>query len=181
MEEQNGRATREPKREDVCPSQKGKLSLDDLRAEINEANETKSGPEYWRSLEELAGSPAFQEALHREFPKARWVEAGAPDEIGQAEQIAAINTPETTDSSQPGIGKPRRPRKFVASVAAAAISAIISTMPAASARWWSFNAIGRRRGAPSSRDSTRSTTPVAPAPAHTMVTTAIASSSGELR
>jgi len=65
-----------PKREDVCPSKKGELDLDSLRAQINEAGE-KSGPEYWRSLEELAGSPAFQEALHREFPKgaAEWVDS----------------------------------------------------------------------------------------------------------
>src|SRR5437879_13828795 len=71
-EEQDGRA----KREDVCPSKKGKLDLDSLRAKINEANE-KSGPEYWRSLEELAGSPAFQDALHREFPKgaSEWVDS----------------------------------------------------------------------------------------------------------
>ncbi len=71
MEEQNG-----AKREDVCPSKKGKLDLDSLREQINEANE-KAGPEYWRSLEELAGSPAFQEALHREFPKgaSEWVDS----------------------------------------------------------------------------------------------------------
>ncbi|MFZ0137524.1 MAG: TAT-variant-translocated molybdopterin oxidoreductase [Candidatus Sulfotelmatobacter sp.] len=72
MEEQDGR----PKREDVCPSKRGKLDLDSLRSQINEANE-KAGPEYWRSLEELAGSPAFQEALHREFPKgaSEWVDS----------------------------------------------------------------------------------------------------------
>ena len=76
MEQQNGRAPRKIKTEDVCPSKKGKLDLDSLRAQINEANE-KSGPEYWRSLEELAGSPAFQEALHREFPKgaSEWVDS----------------------------------------------------------------------------------------------------------
>jgi molybdopterin-containing oxidoreductase family iron-sulfur binding subunit len=28
-----------------------------------------SGPEYWRSLDELAGTPEFQELLHREFPQ----------------------------------------------------------------------------------------------------------------
>jgi MoCo/4Fe-4S cofactor protein with predicted Tat translocation signal len=72
IEEQDDRA----KREDVCPTKKGKLDLDSLRAQINEANE-KAGPEYWRSLEELAGSPAFQEALHREFPKgaSEWVDS----------------------------------------------------------------------------------------------------------
>jgi MoCo/4Fe-4S cofactor protein with predicted Tat translocation signal len=59
--------------EDVCPSKKGKLDLAAVRAEIHKA----SGPEYWRSLEELAGSPEFQEALHREFPKgaSEWVES----------------------------------------------------------------------------------------------------------
>jgi len=78
MEEQNGRAPRVGKTEDVCPSKKGKLDLDSLRDQINEANNTDaSGPEYWRSLEELAGSPAFQEALHREFPKgaSEWVDS----------------------------------------------------------------------------------------------------------
>ena len=36
----------------------------------------KSGPEYWRRLEELAGTEDFQEALHREFPKgaSEWVD-----------------------------------------------------------------------------------------------------------
>src|SRR6202167_1500490 len=73
IEEQNGG----PKREDVCPSKKGKLDLDSLRAQINEANETKAGPEYCASREELAGSPAFQDALHREFPKgaSEWVDS----------------------------------------------------------------------------------------------------------
>jgi MoCo/4Fe-4S cofactor protein with predicted Tat translocation signal len=72
IEEQGGGT----KREDVCPSKKGKLELDVLRDQINEANE-KAGPEYWRSLEELAGSPAFREALHREFPKgaSEWVDS----------------------------------------------------------------------------------------------------------
>ncbi|MFZ0771649.1 MAG: TAT-variant-translocated molybdopterin oxidoreductase [Candidatus Sulfotelmatobacter sp.] len=72
MDEQN----KTNKREDVCPSKKGKLDLDSVRAQIEAANE-KAGPEYWRSLEELAGSPAFQEALHREFPKdaSEWVDS----------------------------------------------------------------------------------------------------------
>ncbi len=76
MDEPNKHGSAATRREEVCPSQKGKLDLDSLRAQINEANE-KAGPEYWRSLEELAGSPAFQEALHREFPKgaSEWVES----------------------------------------------------------------------------------------------------------
>jgi MoCo/4Fe-4S cofactor protein with predicted Tat translocation signal len=76
MQEQDKREPREAKKEEVCPSKKGKLDLDSLRDRINEANE-RAGPEYWRSLEELAGSPAFQEALHREFPKgaSEWVDS----------------------------------------------------------------------------------------------------------
>jgi MoCo/4Fe-4S cofactor protein with predicted Tat translocation signal len=60
-------------REDICPSKKSKLDLATVRAEIDKVN----GPEYWRSLEELAGSAEFQEALHREFPKgaSEWVES----------------------------------------------------------------------------------------------------------
>jgi MoCo/4Fe-4S cofactor protein with predicted Tat translocation signal len=73
IEEQHGHA----KREDVCPSKKGKQDLESVRAQIEAAADEKAGPEYWRSLEELAGSPAFQEALHREFPKgaSEWVDS----------------------------------------------------------------------------------------------------------
>jgi MoCo/4Fe-4S cofactor protein with predicted Tat translocation signal len=77
MEEQDGRA----KPEDVCPSKKSKLDLDSVRERIDAAlahdAAEKAGPEYWRSLEELAGNPAFQEALHREFPKgaSEWVDS----------------------------------------------------------------------------------------------------------
>ena len=58
------------KREDVCPSKK--LDLATVQAQI----EQTTGPEYWRSLEELAGTPEFQEMLHREFPKgaSEWVD-----------------------------------------------------------------------------------------------------------
>jgi len=58
-------------REDVCPGKK--LDLNSVRARIDAATAhdaaKKTGPEYWRSLEELAGSEEFKEALHREFPK----------------------------------------------------------------------------------------------------------------
>ena len=30
--------------------------------------DTPSGPTYWRSLEELAATPEFQEQIHNEFP-----------------------------------------------------------------------------------------------------------------
>jgi MoCo/4Fe-4S cofactor protein with predicted Tat translocation signal len=69
MDEQNAK----PHREDVCPSKKGALDLDAVRARVS----ATKGPEYWRSLEELAGSPDFQEMLHREFPKgaSEWLDS----------------------------------------------------------------------------------------------------------
>src|SRR6202521_3116386 len=80
-EDQDGRT----KREDISLSQKGKLDLNSVRGPIDNATapdaglseKEKTGPEYWRSLEELAGSDAFQEALHREFPKgaSEWVDS----------------------------------------------------------------------------------------------------------
>jgi len=60
-------------RGDVCPGAKDKLNLNSVREKIAAATAhdaaQKTGPEYWRSLEELAGSEEFQQALHREFPK----------------------------------------------------------------------------------------------------------------
>jgi MoCo/4Fe-4S cofactor protein with predicted Tat translocation signal len=55
----------------VCPGKK--LELKTVEAQIRQT----TGPEYWRSLEELAGTPEFQEMLHREFPKgaSEWVDA----------------------------------------------------------------------------------------------------------
>src|SRR5271154_5048970 len=83
-EKQNGGLIEIKQREDVCPSH-GKLDLNSVRAKIDQATahdaaqieQEKTGPEYWRSLEELAGNPAFQEALHREFPKgaSEWVDS----------------------------------------------------------------------------------------------------------
>lgn len=40
-------------------------NLDSIRAQLN----TNHGQAYWRSLEELAETDAFQELLHREFPR----------------------------------------------------------------------------------------------------------------
>jgi MoCo/4Fe-4S cofactor protein with predicted Tat translocation signal len=59
--------------EDVCPGKKDKLDLKSLRARTAETK----GPEYWRSLEELAGSAEFREMMHREFPKgaSEWVDS----------------------------------------------------------------------------------------------------------
>jgi molybdopterin-containing oxidoreductase family iron-sulfur binding subunit len=50
---------------DVCPTKRKQLDF----ATVKEQIEDTTGPEYWRSLEELAGSEEFQEMMHREFPK----------------------------------------------------------------------------------------------------------------
>jgi molybdopterin-containing oxidoreductase family iron-sulfur binding subunit len=51
------------KSEAVCPS---KLELAEVRDKLSRA---KSGPQYWRSLEELAQTDSFFEMMHREFPR----------------------------------------------------------------------------------------------------------------
>jgi MoCo/4Fe-4S cofactor protein with predicted Tat translocation signal len=81
----NGGLIQIKKQEDVCPGKKGKLSLDSVRERIDfaiaddaaQSPENKTGPQYWRSLQELAGSQEFQEAMHREFPKgaSEWVDS----------------------------------------------------------------------------------------------------------
>ncbi|HZU43649.1 MAG TPA: TAT-variant-translocated molybdopterin oxidoreductase, partial [Terriglobales bacterium] len=49
--------------EAVCPGKK--LDLVQIQQQV----QNTTGPEYWRSLEELAGSQEFQEMMHREFPR----------------------------------------------------------------------------------------------------------------
>ncbi|MGO9127356.1 MAG: TAT-variant-translocated molybdopterin oxidoreductase [Terriglobales bacterium] len=68
-EDENGKQ----RREEVCPGKKGTLDLDAVRARIAETK----GPEFWRSLEELAGSAEWQEMMHREFPKgaSEWLDS----------------------------------------------------------------------------------------------------------
>jgi MoCo/4Fe-4S cofactor protein with predicted Tat translocation signal len=58
---------------DVCPGKRKDLDLAAVKAEI----EQTTGPEYWRSLEELAGSEDFQAMVHREFPKgaSEWLDS----------------------------------------------------------------------------------------------------------
>ena len=66
------------KREEICPGKKKTLGAKtlDLAAVREEIAETR-GPEYWRSLEELAGSQEFREMMHREFPKgsSEWLDS----------------------------------------------------------------------------------------------------------
>src|SRR6266581_6011202 len=66
-EKQNGKI------EAVCRGKKDKLDLVQVQADIAK----KNGPEFWRSLEELAGKPDFREMMHREFPKgaSEWLDA----------------------------------------------------------------------------------------------------------
>jgi MoCo/4Fe-4S cofactor protein with predicted Tat translocation signal len=69
------------KPEDICPGKKSTLDLNAVRERIDFATaddvKEKTGPEYWRSLEELVGSEDFQTALHREFPKgaSEWIDS----------------------------------------------------------------------------------------------------------
>jgi molybdopterin-containing oxidoreductase family iron-sulfur binding subunit len=64
-------AKHKSKREDVCPGK----HLD--RATVEQQLAETKGPEYWRSLEELAGSEEFREMMHREFPKgaSEWLDS----------------------------------------------------------------------------------------------------------
>ncbi len=66
-------------REEVCPGKKDELQKDgslDLASATAEIQK-KNGPEFWRSLEELAGKTEFREMMHREFPKgaSEWLDA----------------------------------------------------------------------------------------------------------
>jgi len=57
--------------------QKAPLDLAAIRARLSE----NRGPQYWRSLEELANTDEFQELLQREFPRhASWL-----DSVGRRE------------------------------------------------------------------------------------------------
>src|SRR5262249_8000957 len=70
-----------PKREDICPSKKLERRATSpvglSRAAVEAQLQKATAPEYWRSLEELAGTPEFQEMLHREFPNgaSEWVDS----------------------------------------------------------------------------------------------------------
>jgi MoCo/4Fe-4S cofactor protein with predicted Tat translocation signal len=48
------------------------LTLETVRERLRDAR----GPEFWRSLDELAGSPQFEEMVHREFPRqaSEWID-----------------------------------------------------------------------------------------------------------
>ena len=55
----------------IRPANAKALDLGEVRAKLEGAK----GPQYWRCLEELAGTEGFEELLHREFPRqaSEWV------------------------------------------------------------------------------------------------------------
>ncbi|HEX4963848.1 MAG TPA: TAT-variant-translocated molybdopterin oxidoreductase [Thermoanaerobaculia bacterium] len=61
---QQGKCGAEPS----APGEPARLDLNDLDV-VRERLRTKKGPEFWRSLDELAAAPEFEEMLHREFPR----------------------------------------------------------------------------------------------------------------
>lgn len=62
------------KNQDVCPSKRNKLELSEVQEKLSKAK----GPKYWRTLDELAETPEFEEMLHREFPRqaSEWIGDG---------------------------------------------------------------------------------------------------------
>jgi MoCo/4Fe-4S cofactor protein with predicted Tat translocation signal len=50
---------------DDAKLREGSMDLAAVRAKL----QSKTGKQYWRTLEELAGDPEFEELLHREFPR----------------------------------------------------------------------------------------------------------------
>jgi len=76
-------AAENTKREDICPGKKKTLDAQGVAvkpldlAAVREEIAAARGPEYWRSLEELAGSEEFREMMHREFPKgaSEWLDS----------------------------------------------------------------------------------------------------------
>jgi MoCo/4Fe-4S cofactor protein with predicted Tat translocation signal len=51
--------------EATAPAGPARLGVTEIRERLRE----KKGPEFWRSLDELAGTPEFEGMVHREFPR----------------------------------------------------------------------------------------------------------------
>ncbi len=113
------------------PREEPGVDLADVRAKLASA----SGPEYWRSLEEAAGTEAFQEFLHREFPEqaAELADPGNRRDflkvMGASLALAgvsgcAIRTPEKIVSwvKAPENVVPGRPQFFASSMAMGGLS-----------------------------------------------------------
>src|SRR5215467_10926193 len=101
-------------REEVCPGKKDKLNLEDVRAQVGQTK----GPEFWRSLEELAGSAEFQEMMHREFPKgaSEWLDGvsrrGFLKLMGASMALAGM-TACTKQPLEPIVPYVKQPEEFV--------------------------------------------------------------------
>jgi molybdopterin-containing oxidoreductase family iron-sulfur binding subunit len=101
-------------REEVCPTKKGKLDLVTVRKQL----EQTKGPEYWRSLEELAGTAEFREMMHREFPKgaSEWLDGvsrrGFLKLMGASLALAGM-TACTKQPLEPIVPYVKQPEEFV--------------------------------------------------------------------
>jgi len=114
--------------------------------------QSKTGKQYWRTLEELAGDPQFAELLHREFPRqapSEWddsVTARFPEAEAASLAFAGLS----------GCAARRAVRRAVRQAARRDVSASRSFMPQRcrlarmrSACWWRATKGGRRnRGNP---------------------------------
>src|SRR5258706_12889427 len=95
-------AAENTKREDICPGKKKTLDSKALDlATVREEIAATRGPEYWRSLEELAGSEEFREMMHREFPK------GASEWLGSVSRGGGLETLGASVAAWGGVGVPQ--------------------------------------------------------------------------
>ena len=68
-----------------------KMTLAEVRAKLD----GKSGKRYWKSLDELADTPAFQELMQEEFPRqasaGEWVDSVSPPRLleGHGRELCA--------------------------------------------------------------------------------------------
>ncbi|HEX6504807.1 MAG TPA: TAT-variant-translocated molybdopterin oxidoreductase [Terriglobales bacterium] len=102
------------KSEEICPGKKGSLDLVAVRKRL----EQTKGPEYWRSLEELAGTAEFREMMHREFPKgaSEWLDGvsrrGFLKLMGASLALAGM-TACTRQPLEPIVPYVKQPEEFV--------------------------------------------------------------------
>ena len=68
----NGVVKLEDRVQDAAQNHAEGLTLDEVRSKLS----GKTGPKYWRSLEELSSKPGFDEMLRREFPQqaSEWID-----------------------------------------------------------------------------------------------------------
>src|SRR3984893_15044750 len=73
MHEKHEQDSREDEQPAALTLRERPLDLAAVRAKL----QSKSGKQYWRTIEELAEDPHFEDLLHREFPRqaSEWDEA----------------------------------------------------------------------------------------------------------